>query len=290
MFRSLDRFIEEQSWLDTIGDPLQGWFKALFQMGGGTGKRVQNLLNGTWLGHPLHPMVTDVPVGSWTATMVLDAVGATRDDDAMSSAADITLGIGWAAAVASIATGWAQWSYTSGKDRRVGLLHALTMATSFVVYTASLTARLRGARGTGVALANTGYLVMAAGAYLGGEEAFDIGFGVNHTAFEQGPGDYVAVMSEADLQANALTKVDAGGVSVLLVKLNNGIFALDDTCTHAGCSLAGGKLDGLSVICPCHGSQFDLRDGEVINGPATYREPSYFVRVRDGMVEVKRGL
>ncbi|GAC1507125.1 MAG: hypothetical protein NVS2B16_01840 [Chloroflexota bacterium] len=289
MFRSLDRFVNNQKWLDTLADPLQQSLSDTFSSAGDTGRQVQNFLNGTWLGHPLHTVLSDVPVGSWTATAVLDTLGAARGDDTLDAAADITLGLGWLASVGTLATGLTQWNDTYGKDRRVGLLHGLTMLATFAVYTSSLVARARGARGKGVALAHTGYVLLAAGAYLGGEEAYDLGYGINHTAFEHPPGDYVAVVPEADLQLNAMTKVNVGDTPILLVKLNNGIFALGDTCTHAGCSLAGGQLkdQDMSVVCPCHGSEFDLRDGEIINGPATYREPSYHVRIRAGMVEVK---
>jgi nitrite reductase/ring-hydroxylating ferredoxin subunit len=137
-------------------------------------------------------------------------------------------------------------------------------------------------------MANTGLALMMAGAYLGGDEVYDIGYGVNHTAFEYPPTKFGPLMPEADLAANKPTKADAQGTPVLLVKLGTQIYALGDTCVHAGCSLAEGKLDGASIICPCHGSQYDLRDGSVINGPATMPEPHYEVRTQNGMIEVKQ--
>ena len=289
MFPSLERFVNNQAWVDTLGEPLQQWLTSVRDQAGENGRTAQNLLNGTWLGHPLHVVLSDVPVGSWTATAVLDALGAVRDDDTLAAGADVTLVLGWLASAATALTGITQWSDTYGKDRRVGLLHGLTMLTTFGIYTGSLIARMRGARGTGIALSNTGYLLLAAGAYLGGEEAYDLGFGINHTAFEHPPSEYVAALPEAELPLNKLTRIQLGDTPVMLVKLSNGVFALSDTCTHAGCSLTGGELRDreMSVVCPCHGSEFDLRDGEVINGPATYREPTYHVRIRSGMVEVK---
>lgn len=286
MFRWLDRFVAEQTWLDRIGDPLQQELNKL--LSGTVGKPTENILNGTWLGHPLHPVLSDVPVGSWTATAVLDALGVARDDDSLEDAADITLALGLAAGLVTAITGVTQWNDTYGKDRKVGLLHGLMMLATVGTYAGALAARRTGARPLGIALSNTGYLLLAAGSYLGGDEAYDLGYGVNHTAWISGPTDYVQVMRESDLELDKLTKGDAQGTAILLVKRANGIFALDDTCTHAGCSLSGGTLEEMSVICPCHGSQFSLLDGEIINGPATYREPSYHVRIRDGMVEVKR--
>jgi nitrite reductase/ring-hydroxylating ferredoxin subunit len=127
-----------------------------------------------------------------------------------------------------------------------------------------------------------------AGGTHSGEEVAGIGYGVNHTAFQSGPADCVAVLPMAELPAEALTRADVQGVAVLLAKVDGQIYALRNTCVHAGCSLAEGKLEGTSVICSCHGSQFDLHDGTVINGPATMPEPHLDVRVENGMIEVKQ--
>lgn len=287
MFRALEKFVESQSWLDTLGEPLQQTIHSLLTSSE-MGKQVKNLLNGTWLGHPAHPMLTDVPVGAWTATLALDSISAMSGDEGLQTAADVTLATGWLAAGGAALTGFTDWSDTFGMERKLGLLHGLTMVSSYLCYSLSLLARLNGSRSTGVALANTGYALMATGAYLGGDQVFDLGYGVNHTAFIHGPGEFTPVMPEAELQADSPTKGDAGGVAVMLVKQGNEIYALDDTCVHAGCSLSGGHLAGASIICPCHGSQFALRDGSIINGPATMPEPHYEVRVQDGMVEVKQ--
>lgn len=287
MFPTLKRLIKRQGWLDTAGDPLQKYVNALFEQSGDNGKRVQNFLNGVWLGHPLHPLLTDVPVGAWTATVVLDTAASLGDDASLARAADITLATGLAGALGSALTGVTDWKDTYAQERKVGLLHGLAMVASVLIYTASLIARLTGSRSAGVALGNAGYVLMAVGAYLGGDEVYDIGYGVNHTAFQPQPSAYSPVLVEAQLEPNTLTKADAGGVPVLLVKQGDRIYALDDTCVHAGCSLAEGKLIDTSVICLCHGSQYDLRDGSVIQGPATMPEPSYEVRVQDGMIEVK---
>jgi nitrite reductase/ring-hydroxylating ferredoxin subunit len=139
-----------------------------------------------------------------------------------------------------------------------------------------------------VALGRAGYALLLGGAYLGGEEVAGIGYGVNHAAFQRGPGDYTAVLPETELQPDTLTRAEAAGVPVLLAKVSGQIYALHNTCVHAGCSLAEGRLEGTSVVCSCHGSQFDLRDGTIINGPATMPEPCFEVRVENGMIEVKQ--
>ncbi|HLJ66539.1 MAG TPA: Rieske (2Fe-2S) protein [Chloroflexota bacterium] len=288
MFRPLQKLVEEQEWLDALGDPLQKYITSLFSNAGENGKQIKDLLNGTWLGHPLHPVITDVPIGAWTCTLVLDLIGSRRDDDTLETAADITLATGLAAAAGAAATGFTDWSDTYGKERKLGLLHGVTMTATFATYLLALLARLGGARRAGVLLSNTGYLLAAAGAYLGGDEVYDIGYGVNHTAFTHGPGEYTPVLPEGELAEGKPAKADVSGVSIVLVKIGSDIYALDDTCVHAGCSLAGGSLEGRSIICPCHGSQYDLWDGAVIHGPATMPEPAYDVRVRNGMIEVKQ--
>ncbi len=290
MFRGLDQLIARQRWLDTIGEPLQKTIVSLFARGGRTGKQTKNLLNGTWFGHPLHPALTDIPIGAWTTTLVLDAVAAARDDEALAKAADITLATGLVGAAGAALTGVTDWSDTYGKERSVGLLHGLLMVATVATYSAALGARLSGARSAGAALGGAGYALLLGAAYLGGEELSGIGYGVNHTAFQSGPADYVAVLPAAELPDETLTRAAARGLAVLLARVDGQIYALHDTCVHAGCSLAEGTLEGTSVICSCHGSQFDLHDGAVINGPATMPEPHLDVRIENGMIEVKQAV
>lgn len=289
MYTALKGFVDRQRWLDTLGDPLQRLVNALYGSGRGFRKKIQNLLNGTWLGHPLHPLMTDVPVGAWTVTVVLDIVAWISGKTSLRPAAEIALAVGLAAALGAAVTGLTDWKDTYGGERKVGLLHGLMMFTTVVIFAVSLVLQLTGPWEVGVIIGFVGYLVLGAGAYLGGVEVFDIGYGVNHTAFQHAPDDYVPVVSAAALKPNAPTRVEAGGTSVLLVSLDNQVYALLDTCMHAGCSLAGGKVEGTSIICPCHGSQYDLRDGRVINGPATMNQPRLDVRTQDGTIEVKAG-
>ncbi len=285
----IDRFVSQQQWLDSLGDPLQKVIGDIFTSAGPSGKRVKNLLNGTWLGHPLHPVITDVPVGAWTTSLVLDGAASVSGNDGLENAADIAVATGIVAAIGAALTGYTDWSDTYGKERKVGLLHGLLMGGTTMLYGLSLAARLGGKRKSGLALSNLGAALMTAGAYLGGDEVYDIGYGVNHTAFEHGPRKYTQVMRESDLEPDKPTKVDAAGSPILLVKRGDQVHALSDTCVHAGCSLAGGTLEDDSIICPCHGSQYSLIDGSVINGPATTAEPYYDTRIENGMIEVRIG-
>jgi hypothetical protein len=123
-----------------------------------------SVLRGEWLGHAVHPLLTDVALGSWTSATVLDLVGGPDS----SVAAQKLVGTGLLAAGPTAWTGWAEWSAAESRDKRVGLVHAVTNAAAIGVYAASWLARRRGRHRTGAGLALAGAAVSAVGAYLGG--------------------------------------------------------------------------------------------------------------------------
>lgn len=89
----------------------------------------------------------------------------------------------------------------------------------------------------------------------------------------------VKVGSSKDVVENEMRAFDVAGTKVNVANASGTLYAIDDTCTHRGCSLAKGKLDGTTVTCPCHGSQFDVTSGAVIRGPAQRPEGSRQVKV-----------
>jgi hypothetical protein len=151
--------LEETSALDRPVRAVEPTIRKIF--GSGTQGSV---LRGEWLGHAVHPLLTDVTLGSWTSATLLDLVGG-RDS---SIAAQKLVGTGLLAAAPTAWTGWAEWSAAGSRDKRVGLVHAVTNAAAIGVYTASWLARRRGRHGTGAGLALAGAAVSAVGAYLGG--------------------------------------------------------------------------------------------------------------------------
>ncbi|MGH7313121.1 MAG: DUF2231 domain-containing protein, partial [Candidatus Rokuibacteriota bacterium] len=159
--------IERQGWLDPVGDRLQEAVARLYQAGGETGRGIRDVLHGTWLGHPLHPVLTDVPLGAWTAALVLDAMDSGRGRG-FSRAADASIGVGLAGAVGAAVTGLTDWHHTSGGARRAGLVHGLLNTTATALYAGSLLLRRRGSRAAGQGLSGAGFLVAIAAAYLGG--------------------------------------------------------------------------------------------------------------------------
>jgi uncharacterized membrane protein len=138
---------------------------------------IRNFLRGVWLGHPLHPVLTDVPIGAWTAAMVLDAT--TRGDEAgYGRAADNTILVGVIGALGAAVTGLTDWSATDGERRRLGLIHGLTNVTATSLFVLALTRRAddRDARRR---LASVAYAFAMAGAYLGGHLVFRKEVGVH---------------------------------------------------------------------------------------------------------------
>lgn len=281
--------IEDQDWLDTIGDTVQPKILQVFEAGGEKGKDVKNFLHGTWLGHPLHPVLTDVPIGAWTTTAVLDMIeilGQKR----YKSGANAAIVVGLAGAAGAAVTGLTDWTGTTKKKRKVGLMHGLLNLTATGLYATSYALRKqKGSRGVALGLSFLGYGVMGAAAYLGGNLVYGKQIGVDHTATAaEYPQDFVKVLAEKELRENSMKCVQAGEIPVLLARKNGKIFAIAHTCSHLGGPLSEGTLmDDCSVRCPWHNSVFSLEDGHVVEGPATEPQPNFIVRVREGQIEVK---
>jgi nitrite reductase/ring-hydroxylating ferredoxin subunit/uncharacterized membrane protein len=271
--------IERLEVLDKLADPLAGGIARLLPAG-----PVKDALSGTRLGHPVHPVLTDVAIGSWTSSVFLDIIGGESSRDA----SDALLALGVAAAVPSAVTGLSDWADTWGKARRLGVVHAALNVGALLCFGGSLVARRRDARGAGRLLSLAGAGIMTAGAYLGGHLSFRKGVGVDETAFDEGPADWKRVMGVADLAQATPTTVQVDGVTLLLYRRGEDIRAIANRCSHRGGPLDEGTCDGETVTCPWHGSIFRMRDGAIVRGPAVAKQPAYDVRVVQGAVEVRR--
>jgi len=281
---SLINTIGRQDWLDSLGDPLQKAVRDALP------RELKNALHGTWLGHPLHPALTDVPVGAWTAALAFDALETLSGRKELRAGADAAVAIGLLGAVGSAITGLTDWSETDGRGKRVGLTHGLLNIAAAGLYATSYFMRkTKRSRQSGVALSMLGFAIASASAYLGGHLTFGEQIGVDHTATSDAtkPEDFVAVMQESELADETPTRVVAEGVAVLLVKRNGRIFAITETCPHLGGPLSEGKLVGDAIQCPWHMSELALDDGHVVNGPTTFPARCFDVRVRDGNIEVR---
>jgi len=271
--------IEELDALDAVAEPLQQAVRTVVPQD----TVLKDLLSGTWLGHPVHPPLTDVVIGAWTSALALDLVGGEQTD----KAAQLLIGIGILAAVPTAAAGASDWADVRGGDRRVGTVHALGNTTALLLHVLSWTARRRGHRTRGVALSGIGYGVATFSAWLGGHLSFGKGVGVNQTAFGSAPKDWTPVLAADALPERELKRGEANGVGVLLVRDGEWIHAIADRCSHRGCSLAQGELVDDAVRCSCHGSTFRLEDGSIVKGPATAPQPAYDARESDGTIQVR---
>ena len=279
--------IDRQHWLEPLADRLESALTNAFAAAGPAEQKVANALHGRWLGHPLHPVLTDIPIGSWTAAAVLDALEAASGNRALGRGADAAIGLGIVGALGAAVTGLTDWRHTEGRARRLGLAHGLLNTGALALYTTSMILRRLEARRAGRGVAALGYVVANAAAYLGGHLVFGEQIGVDHTAAQVPPAEFVSVLPEAELPENQLRRVTANGMAVLLLRRGQRIYAIAETCSHLGGPLAEGKVEDLSVRCPWHGSRFALDTGEVLDSPATFPQPCFDTRVRHGQIEVR---
>jgi nitrite reductase/ring-hydroxylating ferredoxin subunit/uncharacterized membrane protein len=276
--------------LDHWADQLQELLNNVVTQGGPAARRVKNWLNGVWLGHALHPALTDAVIGAWSTGAMLDLVGARRE-------ADAAMTVGVLAAVPTALAGAADWADSSEEPRQIGLIHAMLNSAGLVLMIGSLFARRGNQRGLGIGLSTLGLSLASVSAWLGGELVYRFGTAVSRIAFEPRVDDFTTVTAAASLVDGKLTRaeasVDGQKVPLVLLKQGNVISALSATCPHWGGPLDEGKLiDGENgekiVECPWHASQFSMEDGSVCQGPAAMPVTSYEVRVHEGNVEVRR--
>jgi nitrite reductase/ring-hydroxylating ferredoxin subunit/uncharacterized membrane protein len=276
------RAVESADFLDPVAQKVGKTVRSVI-----SGGPVKDALSGTWLGHAVHPMLTDVVIGSFTTASLLDLLAPGEDG----SAAERMIVLGLAAYLPTAAAGANDWADSEAVDdavRRVGIIHAASNLVGATFYTASLRARRRGSRGRGAVLGLAGMAVMTVGGYLGGHLSLNRGVGPAQTVFDPGPTDWTTAADATQLPEGRPVRVVVGDTPVLLLRDGELIFAIHDRCSHRGCSLSEGKLEGEEIVCGCHGSRFDRRTGAVRGGPATSAQPSFQVRVQDGIVEVRR--
>ena len=244
--------------------------------------QIKDALYGVWLGHPLHPAVTDIPIGCWTSTLVFDIVGYEK-------AADLSLKLGTISALGAAATGFAQWFDLQEMEepRRLGALHAVANIAATGLYATSWMLRQRGDRSMGILISTAGFGLASASAWLGGDLSFRLGIGVSRTAFEEPSAKWVDAIEESKLTDGKLVRAEVDGVAIVLLKQSENIHAISATCTHVGAPLDEGSVENACVTCPWHGSVFDMTSGEVVHGPASHAAQAYATRVEKQQVQVR---
>lgn len=254
----------------------------------GTGP-MKDLLSGTWLGHPVHPLLTDVPIGAWTSALVLDLMGVFGGSGAASRrGADTLVALGVVAALPTAASGLSDLSdEVEDSILAVGAAHAIGNVVALGLFTASCAARLRGKRARGIALSVLGTGALAASGFLGGHLSYRKGLGVDHNVFEEPFGDWTAVLDTAELAEGSPQQVTVAGNDVLLYRTKSAVYALANRCSHRGGPLHEGKIEGQEIVCPWHSSRFRIQDGSVVRGPAVAPQPCYEARIHQGKIEIR---
>lgn len=178
----LARLAERQQWTAPAEIPVQEAVHAAFAKLGPAGHTVRNLLHGTWLHEPLHAVLVEIPVGSWTGTVVFDTIAALTGSRNMDIAADATNVLGLTSAVAAAVTGINDWADTDGAPRRIGAVHASLNIVATTLFGASwFLRRKRSTRTSARVTAAVGYVVVALSAHLGGNMIYEHGVGVQDT-------------------------------------------------------------------------------------------------------------
>jgi len=282
MARFLERLMAAQDrWARPLGDFNHRWLTALFR----PIRPVKDLLNGRWYGHPLHAALSDGPIGILLVAIVLDVMG-------RHGAADVALVLGILAMIAAAVAGAADYTDTDGRARSRATLHAALMVASLVVFLLSLAMRATGPadRTIPVAVAIVGFLILVAGAIVGGDVAYRYGNMVDRHAWRTGGAKWLPLEIPGDeVPEGTPTRAKLGVNTLVLVRSGDTIHALHDQCAHAGGPLSGGTVVDGCIECPYHGSRFSLADGRVRRGPSVYDQPMYEIRRGEHGWEGRRG-
>lgn len=269
--RLLTRILSAQSgWAKPLGDFNVRWISAIFR----PIRPIKDFLNGKWLGHSIHATITDVPIGALTLAIIFDALNV-RDG------ADIALAFGILAIVAAAVAGAADYSDTDDEPRTVATVHATLMVVALVIYVVSLGLRLSSPQGdwtVAIVLSVVGYLIVALGAWAGGEVVYGFGNMVNRHAWRFGNKAEWTRLDVTDIPENTPTAAKAGAQTLVVVREGQQVYALHSVCAHAGGPLAQGRIVDGCIECPWHVSRFELSTGHRTQGPTTFDQPRYEVR------------
>ncbi|WP_189132682.1 Rieske 2Fe-2S domain-containing protein [Wenjunlia tyrosinilytica] len=245
---------------------------------------VRDVLHGRWLGHPVHPVLVQVPIGAWMSTAVLDLMPGER------RASRTLVAVGLAAAAPAAWAGWIDWAELHKRQQRVGLVHATTNVVAIVLYAGSLSARLKSREALGRTLGFAGLAAVGISGTLGGHMAYRQAAGANHAEEVPhlvAPG-WHPLGEVADFPVGEPVRRAIDDVAVLVVREVGGtVHALADHCSHLAGPLSQGKVADGCVQCPWHGSVFRLSDGWNVRGPATAPQPAFDTRIVDGRVEAR---
>jgi nitrite reductase/ring-hydroxylating ferredoxin subunit len=249
---------------------------------------LKDFLHGSWLGHPLHPVLVQVPVGSWASAGVLDAIPPLRP------AATVLIGTGVATAVPAALSGAADWSEQATGVRRLGAVHAVLNTAALGLYVGSLVARGKGHGTLGRVLSYSGLGIATGSAAIGGHMSYAQSSGASHaaTAARALTTEWIDLGPLDDLPEGqpALRTGKGSSVAVPLAAVRRGarVDVFVGACSHLSGPLYEGTVENVSgedcLVCPWHGSAFDLEKGQPRRGPAANPQEKLEVRMEAGRV------
>lgn len=256
--------------------------------GGEPTRKLADILHGTWLGHPLHPVLTDVTIGAWSMGVVFDGIAAVTNSDACRNVAEKVIIAGTISAAPTAISGLADFSTFPEWAANSASLHAMGNTVAVGLYIWSIRERRRGNHGRGAIISTIAFGLSGFSAWLGGHMVYKQKVGVNHRESFEEPKRWTPVFEASQLPQHQLKRADFQGKGVLLYRNGNSLYAIGSVCSHAGGPLEEGTIQGSSCVqCPWHDSVFDLRDGSIVHGPATQPQPRFEARERDGQIEIR---
>ena len=278
----LDR-VADTAAVDKVAEPVRRAVQAVLRP-----QALTVLLHGTWLGHPVHPVLAQVPVGTWLSAGVLDLVPALRP------AATTLIGTGVAAAVPTALAGAADWSEAGTGVRRLGIFHAAANTVALGLYAGSLVARAKGRGALGRGLSYTGLGIAAGSAAVGGHMSYSQSAGVSHSATTARSltTDWIDLGPMDDLPEGRPTLRTGKGSSVAVplavVRRGSRVDVFIATCSHLSGPLDEGTVEDVHgdacLVCPWHGSAFDLETGQPRRGPSAIAQEKLAVKRSAGRV------
>ena len=255
--------------------------------GGYPTRKLADFFHGTWLGHPLHPVLTDFTIGAWATGSMFDWAGHLLDSDELRRTGDHLAVAGTISAVPTAISGIVDYSTFPEASAAPVTWHAVLNVVNFGLFLASVRERRRGNHTRGAVLSGIGLALTCVSAWLGGALVYKYKVGVNHADEFEKPKQWTPLMDAKDLHEGKKQRVDFEGKPVFIYRRGEEIFAIGATCSHAGGPLDKGKMMGSCVQCPWHDSVFDMREGHIVHGPATQPQPAFETRIRGGKVEIR---
>jgi nitrite reductase/ring-hydroxylating ferredoxin subunit/uncharacterized membrane protein len=266
---------------------------------------MRNFLQGKWLGHPLHPLLVHLPIGFFFLSLILDILSYVTALPALVPGAFYAIGLGIVLAFVASIPGLADYSdiRRDAPAKKKARLHMVLNFAAVAAYLLSLLLRYPVLDSdappiAAFAAALVGVGLLSYSGYVGGELVYDEGVGVgrhrrdcplpDETIVLPGlPGEFVAVAEAASLKPGHTLRAEINKTVVAVANLDGTFYAFQEFCTHRYAPLSEGTFAGKQVICPWHGSCFDMRTGEVKEGPAKVPLKVFAVRVREGKIEVQ---